>query len=80
MKLTIRTGLIGMHCVLGTSAAFAAWYPSHHQEREYYHDAAKTQHAGHTIQWCSGRFSKYGKITEHYTIEENFPCRGDGLN
>ena len=75
MKLTRKTALIGLVTTLITSATFAAWYPSHHQERQYYHDAAKTQAAGHSIQWCSGRYSLYGTKTAYYKIEENFTCK-----
>jgi hypothetical protein len=80
MKLTKKSAIIALGATLITSATLAAWSPSHHQERNYFHDAAKTQSAGHTIQWCSGRFSKYGTITAYYNIEENFPCKRDELN
>jgi len=74
MKFTKKTGITALVATLVTSATFAAWYPSHHQERYYFLDAAKTQSAGHSIQWCSGRYSLYGQSTPYYNIEENFPC------
>lgn len=80
MKLTKKASVLAILVSIVTTSAFAAWYPSQHQERSYFLDAAKTQPAGHSIQWCSGRYSTYGKITSHYNIEENFKCRGDGLN
>jgi hypothetical protein len=80
MNLTKKTTVLALFVTLVTTSALAAWYPTHHQERYYFHDAAKTQSAGHSIQWCSGRYSTYGKITAHYNIEENFECRRNSLN
>ena len=78
MNIKKKILLAGLFTAATSSAAFAAYYPSHYVEKEYYSDAAKTQYSGSLIQTCSGRYHSYGKITEYYTVEIKVPCHRNG--
>ena len=72
--------LAGLLTATASSAAFAAFYPSHYIEKEFYSDAAKTKLVGSMVQTCYGRIYRHGEVTQYYSIEAKAPCedvRGD---
>ncbi|OIQ46569.1 MAG: hypothetical protein BM565_11010 [Gammaproteobacteria bacterium MedPE] len=69
--------LAGFLTATASSAAFAAFYPSHYIERYYYSDAAKKKEVGSLTQFCSGSTYYTGKVTPYFH-ELTIPCRRGG--
>jgi len=78
MNIKKKILLAGLLTVAASSAAVAAFYPTHHYERAYYATADKTGRAiGEATQFCSGTYIQTGKTSPHYR-GISFPCSSGG--
>jgi hypothetical protein len=75
MNIKKKILLAGLLTVAASSAAVAAFYPTHHYERAYYATADKTRVIGEATQYCSGKHVQTGKTSAHYR-GISFPCSG----
>lgn len=77
MNLKKKFLLAGLLTIAASSAAIAAYYPTHYIERIYFSDAAKTKEIGDFTQFCSGSRFSFGGTSPHYS-ELKIPCRRGG--
>lgn len=69
--------LAGLFTIVASSAAYAAYTPTHYIERIYFSDAAKVYSVGNMTQFCTGSTYYSGEITNYYS-ELKIPCRRGG--
>lgn len=73
MKNKIKLATLMVVGSLALTSAFAAFYPTHSIEREYYAGPNSTQIVGSMFQNCSGRTIQIGQVTPYYD-EGKMPC------
>lgn len=65
--------LAALVTLAASSAAFAAYSPSHYVERSYFANADLTSYVGSSTQFCSGTFYSSGTTSQYYS-ELKIPC------
>jgi len=73
MNIKKKIILAGLLTAAASSAAFAAYYPSHYVERMYFDSAAKIHSIGESTLMCNGRTYSTGESSQHYN-EIKFSC------
>jgi len=66
MNIKKKIILAGLLTAAASSAAFAAYYPTHYVERAYYADATMTVVIGESTQFCSGRYVQTGETSQFH--------------
>ncbi|MGB1298601.1 MAG: DUF6289 family protein [Psychrobium sp.] len=69
--------LAGLFTIVASSAAYAAYTPTHYIERIYFSDAAKRNQIGDFTQFCNGSRYSNGSTSQYYA-ELKIPCRRGG--